>query len=495
MVAAEVGTPGSQKQVPLASLFQMSSNPSEAAAKVLEKRAKMSRRWRTDHSSFSALNVDCSRSLSHSSPFADLVLSGKATRPLAFQIEAAEKTEECSMQAPPSKHVSAFSEVRKELLDFRGLADAEVPAELSGLTVAPGVASQAYTLQRQESEPVATTSKPQGFMRQMSAQVERSRSRSEIVQSLPSPSANAYAGPRCRAASLGSDLRRTVQGLLNKICPENVASIVHKIAAVEVHNIEDLETIIELIFKKAISEPHYCATYADLVFSLKTVYPEFPSQEGGRPLTLKSLVLNICQNEFEELLASADLSDEEKAHCDEEELEMNRHKRKERMRANMKFIGHLFLRQLLSAKVIGSVICELVLCEQAEELPEEHALDCACELITAIGYTLEALPVGKLALKMACDRLKDLKGKVASNGKTAYSKRIQFMIQDLLDTRAAGWSKKVFKSAAKTKEEIRMEQEKDLRERARGKQQVGEHVVAGQRPEYLAPALDRMVGA
>lgn len=31
----------------------------------------------------------------------------------------------------------------------------------------------------------------------------------------------------------------------------------------------------------------------------------------------------------------------------------------DRMRANMKFIGHLFLRQLLSAKVIGSVICAL----------------------------------------------------------------------------------------------------------------------------------------
>ena len=31
--------------------------------------------------------------------------------------------------------------------------------------------------------------------------------------------------------------------------------------------------------------------------------------------------------------------------------------RQDRMRGNMKFIGHLFLRQLLSAKVIGSVIC------------------------------------------------------------------------------------------------------------------------------------------
>ena len=66
-------------------------------------------------------------------------------------------------------------------------------------------------------------------------------------------------------------------------------------------------------------------TYADLVFSLKSVYPDFPSPDGGKPVTfrrawaatlsrrgtrqlpgtLSGLVLNICQNEFEELLASS----------------------------------------------------------------------------------------------------------------------------------------------------------------------------------------------
>eukprot|EP00438_Fugacium_kawagutii_P021048 Skav222604 [mRNA] locus=scaffold5038:118162:130242:+ [translate_table: standard] len=154
------------------------------------------------------------------------------------------------------------------------------------------------------------------------------------------------------------------------------------------------------------------------------------------------------QNEFEELLASGDLSEEEKAKLDQEEIDFLRKKRKDRMRGNMKFIGHLFLRQLLSAKVIGSVICELVLCEQAEDLPEEHAIECACELLLAIGYTMENMVAGQAAITSVCGRLKDLMKRKLDNGKSAYCKRVQFTIQDVLDTRAAGWTRKAGPGAA-----------------------------------------------
>jgi len=71
-----------------------------------------------------------------------------------------------------------------------------------------------------------------------------------------------------------------------------------------------------------------------------------------------------------------------------------------------------------------------------------------------------------------------------------YCKRIQFMIQDLLDTRAAGWAKKMFKSSAKTKGEIRLEQERDLDARSRGKDVLqAELVVAGQRPGCLLTVM------
>lgn len=69
-------------------------------------------------------------------------------------------------------------------------------------------------------------------------------------------------------------------------------------------------------------------------------------------------------------------------------------KRKKRAMTNMKFIGHLFLRQLLSVKVITSVIEELIYIENeiGEEVsPQEFQIECVLELIMNIGYTLELL--------------------------------------------------------------------------------------------------------
>jgi len=283
--------------------------------------------------------------------------------------------------------------------------------------------------------------------------------------------------PRSRVPVPADELRGRVQSLLNKVCPENISQIVTKLASVEVSSCEQLETIIELIFKKALAEPHYCETYADLVFGLKAVFPEFPAPSGGKPLTFKSAVLNICQGEFEELLLEPEPP--QKAMADTDELEFLRKQRRDRMRANMKFVGHLFLRQLLSVKVIGSVVCELVSCYDPSVLPEEHAVECAIELCLAVGYTLETLPVGQSVLGQVCGRLLELKGQKTEKGKSAYCKRVQFQIVDLLETRAAGWSKKSFKTSAKTRDEIRQEQ---------GPNVAGaERVIAGQRPGYISP--------
>ncbi|CAE8639872.1 unnamed protein product, partial [Polarella glacialis] len=52
-------------------------------------------------------------------------------------------------------------------------------------------------------------------------------------------------------------------------------------------------------------------------------------------------------------------------------------------------------------------------------------------------------------------RLVDLRRHTSPDGKTAFSKRVQFLIQDLLDLRSAEWMKKLFKEQAKTKEDIR----------------------------------------
>eukprot|EP00403_Amphidinium_massartii_P032030 CAMPEP_0178436200 /NCGR_PEP_ID=MMETSP0689_2-20121128/34318_1 /TAXON_ID=160604 /ORGANISM="Amphidinium massartii, Strain CS-259" /LENGTH=710 /DNA_ID=CAMNT_0020058291 /DNA_START=50 /DNA_END=2182 /DNA_ORIENTATION=- len=317
-------------------------------------------------------------------------------------------------------------------------------------------------------------------------------SKSGPLDPLLTPSDKAYRTPKSKDGAFGiiprdQELKRLVQSFLNKICPENVSTIVEKLAQIQVNDASELELLISLIFKKALAEPHYCETYADLVFSLKSSFTEFPPcEDGGKPITFKSLLLNICQSEFESLPTILDPTEEDAGITDPEEIEFRRKQRKNRVLANMKFIGHLFLRQLLSAKVIGSVIQELVLCDNEDKVPEEHVIECTLELLLNIGYTLETIPFGAQSLTQVCGRLMDLKNRKRSSGQGVYSKRIQFAIQDLLETRAAGWAKKLFRETAKTKEEIRLEQKRDEAAAACGKEaKKAEHVVAGMRPQYI----------
>jgi len=116
---------------------------------------------------------------------------------------------------------------------------------------------------------------------------------------LPSPSANAFR--RVEAASKEEELTRSVQSLLNKICPENVRTIAEKIVALNVSSVAELQLVIGLIKGKALAESHYCETYADLVFYLRPVLPTFPSTDGKKPTDVKKALLNVCQAEFENM--------------------------------------------------------------------------------------------------------------------------------------------------------------------------------------------------
>lgn len=292
---------------------------------------------------------------------------------------------------------------------------------------------------------------------------------------------NAYKVVSVDSMSREQELRRSVQSRLNKICPENVQTIVEQLVSLEVRDVGELELIISLIFKKALAEPHYCETYADLVYSMKSELPEFPSPTGGKPVTFKASLLHVVQEEFEAIPKDLAPAAGKKS---AEEAGFQAHQDKKRVLANMRFIGNLFLRQLLSSKVVSSVLLELVLCDTPDLSPVEHLVECACELLGAVGYTLEASPVSAAPLSQVCTRLSQLRKRRAGN-QDAYSKRIQFLVQDVLEMRTAGWTKKVFKNIAKTKEEIRLEQE-------RGQGNDGSsRVVAGARPSCVQGQMGR----
>eukprot|EP00930_Biecheleria_cincta_P056007 TRINITY_DN4221_c1_g3_i1.p1 TRINITY_DN4221_c1_g3~~TRINITY_DN4221_c1_g3_i1.p1 ORF type:complete len:1113 (+),score=296.35 TRINITY_DN4221_c1_g3_i1:92-3430(+) len=292
------------------------------------------------------------------------------------------------------------------------------------------------------------------------------------------------------ASSRMEDIERRVRSLLNKICPDNLGVIVEQLAHIELFNHEELEYVIRIIFGKALSEPHYCETYADMVFTLKSRYPEFPPQNPDeKPHTFVRVLLNTCQNEFENLPTTFSPNEEEIQQYPREELNLMMKQRKDKMLANMKFIGHLFLRQLLAVKVIGQVVHDLIGIKEAGEVPEEHMIECVCELLQAIGYTLDETPHGKNLMDSFAARLKDLsrhQGVERTPDGKGFTKRIRFQIEDLLDLRREGWRKKLFKEQAKSKEEIRKDAARDERKGGKGGQDtMFSTQVLGVRPAYI----------
>mmetsp|Transcript_41560 Transcript_41560/g.88566 ORF Transcript_41560/g.88566 Transcript_41560/m.88566 type:complete len:536 (+) Transcript_41560:98-1705(+) len=461
--------------------------------------ARVALNWQTVNSTFSALNIDVAPSLGGRSPTSHIrcctvkspssmtARSDRAGQTVAATCQQQEQVppdfclasdaseplvKDCSI--PSSSTGLELS--RSFLLRFCSLENDTIPDELRSLVVAQVMVSPTPEMPTSPTDSGYTS--PAGNMGKLApiAEHEATSARVSRVQ---------HHGHKLEATP-EEEMRRAAQALLNKICPENVATIAKKMSQIKVRTSLQLESLIDLIFRKALAEPHYCETYADLIFSLKSEFPEFPSPnegEGAKPVSFRSSVLNICQNEFERTLFPPEEQSEDAA----AEEGCGDAREKARMLANMKFIGHLFLRQLLSAKVIGSVIQELTLCDQVDKLPQEHAVECACELLLNIGFTLESMAAGSQTLSQVCGRLLELKQRKTPEGRGAYSKRIQFTIQNLLDTRAARWHQKTFRSRAKTMEEIRLEQTQQLAAQARGAElESGEQVVAGQRPQYMA---------
>ncbi|CAK0818891.1 unnamed protein product, partial [Prorocentrum cordatum] len=134
----------------------------------------------------------------------------------------------------------------------------------------------------------------------------------------------------------------------------------------------------------------------------------------------------------------------EKAMYSADDLRIDVGKKKAKVLANMKFIGNLFLRQLLAVKVIGQVVHDLIGIKDAPI--EEHMIECVCELLQAIGFSLDNTQHGKMLVTQFSHRLMDLKKEVdPATGRHLFSKRIQFRIQDLIDLRSHNWQKKLFK--------------------------------------------------
>jgi len=199
--------------------------------------------------------------------------------------------------------------------------------------------------------------------------------------------------------------------------------------AYKVDKLEKLEKISEIIFEKAVLSLTYSHIYGDLCSSLitKNVLPYFTkATNDGNSIILnfRKILLKLCSKDFEEK-SFIEIKHQEELSLDRlSELDT---KRKERLVGLITFIGDLFIRKIISVKII-KMLLERLLKPNNNGSPESENIEQCVHLLTKIGSSLEEK---REKLDSYLTSLESLQEKLET--------RMQFVIQNLLDLRRNNW--------------------------------------------------------
>jgi len=258
----------------------------------------------------------------------------------------------------------------------------------------------------------------------------------KVTKNIVNQHDNSYVPPKLRKtiemdeADL-SAFKKTVQGVLNKLTPENLESCISEIKKLHVKTEAHLNLFVELVFTKAVQQESYCETYAK--FSLR--FCEIKVNE----LTFWSILLLKCQMLYqtglEKQIAEVKKSWAEKIAAEpnermkvlyEESVEEHVKKEKDKFFGNLRFICELYLVTKLPLKLVLSVIYELL-----NESTDCTSLEAACRMLTVLGKNIESCDSKTLDVLFV--KVTNLSVSKDLNMKT------RFRLKDLIDMRKRNW--------------------------------------------------------
>ncbi len=136
-------------------------------------------------------------------------------------------------------------------------------------------------------------------------------------------------------------------------------------------NIEKLEKLVRLIFEKTVQEHVYGPLYAKLCVVLSS----------KNNIDFKAILLKVCQAEFERGKREAKVV----SGMDKTDIENEKIKQKRILMGTMKFIGHLYLVELLPFQIMTVCLKHLILTVK----PTQDDVEAACTLLNTVGKQLD----------------------------------------------------------------------------------------------------------
>ncbi|KAL5560716.1 hypothetical protein UlMin_036927 [Ulmus minor] len=227
--------------------------------------------------------------------------------------------------------------------------------------------------------------------------------------------------------------QRQLKAVLNKLTPQNFEKLFQQVKDVNIDNALTLSGVISQIFDKALMEPTFCEMYANFCFHLAGDLPDF--SENNEKITFKRLLLNKCQEEFERgerEQEEANKADEGEVKQSEEEREEKRVKARRRMLGNIRLIGELYKKKMLTEKIMHECIKKLL---GQQQTPDEEDIEALCKLMSTIGEMIDH-PKAKGHMDAYFDRMDNL-----STNKSL-SSRVRFMLRDAIDLRKNKWQQR-----------------------------------------------------
>jgi len=246
-----------------------------------------------------------------------------------------------------------------------------------------------------------------------------SRLEAEPPVQAPAPSATSWVA-QVRATK-DTDISKQVRSILNKITEETFERLQNKLFECGLTTEFHVRIVVGEIFQKATTQHHFTQMYTKLCVNFHDWCKREQICENEN--IFKRILVDQCQDSFEDYLTPPDLDD-----MDEQDRTEALSKFKEKMLGNMKFAAQLMICRILSSKVIFFCADTLL------QFGTEETLETLGVFLKEIGPTFDTQRWNHFA---QFDNIFATVSEIAQDA--TVSKRIRFLLQDVLDLRAQQW--------------------------------------------------------